>query len=231
MGSPHLTGPNAAYVAQLLEDYLDAPASVPPEWRRIFEADRAAPRAAETADTADVTGPVLHGNGAGTTAPAIAAVTPPEAEPAVDTVDTSLLGAVAAAMALVKAYRMHGHLAARLDPLGSEPMGDPALDETRLVPALTPDVQARIPASLLRLSVPGDTLLEALPRLREVYTGSSAYEIEHISDHAERVWLRKGIESTSAMADATAARSSSATGGVAGGSGGRGSGARSAVSG
>ena len=25
--------------------------------------------------------------------------------------------------------------------------------------------------------------------------GSSAYEIEHISDHAERVWLRKAIES------------------------------------
>ena len=49
--------------------------------------------------------------------------------------DEILLGAVAAAMALVKAYRMHGHLSARLDPLGSEPMGDPALDETRLVPA------------------------------------------------------------------------------------------------
>ena len=82
---------------------------------------------------------------------------------------TSLLGGVAAAMALVKAFRMHGHLAARLDPLGSEPMGDPALDETRLVPALTPELQARIPAALLRLYVPGDTLLEALPRLREVY--------------------------------------------------------------
>ena len=98
-------------------------------------------------------------------------------------------------MALVKAYRMHGHLAARLDPLGSEPMGDPALDETRLVPPLTPELQARIPASVLRLYVPGETLLEALPRLREVYMGSSAYEIEHISDHAERVWLRKAIES------------------------------------
>ena len=98
-------------------------------------------------------------------------------------------------MALVKAYRMHGHLAAHLDPLGSEPTGDPALDETRLVPSLTPELQARIPASLLRLSVPGETLLDALPRLREVYTGSIAYEIEHIADHAERVWLRKAIES------------------------------------
>ena len=64
---------------------------------------------------------------------------------------------------------MHGHLAARLDPLGSEPTGDPALDETRLDPPLTPELQARIPARLLRLYVPGETLLEALPRLREVY--------------------------------------------------------------
>ena len=102
--------------------------------------------------------------------------------------------AVAAAMSLVKAYRMHGHLNARLDPLGSEPMGDPALDETQLQPPLTPELQARIPSRLLRLSVPGDTLLEALPRLREVYTGTIAYEIEHISDHAERVWLRQAIE-------------------------------------
>ena len=98
-------------------------------------------------------------------------------------------------MALVKAYRTHGHLNARLDPLGSEPMGDPALDESRLRPPLTPELQARIPAKLLRLYVPGETLLEALPRLREVYTGTIAYEIEHISDHAERVWLRQAIES------------------------------------
>jgi 2-oxoglutarate dehydrogenase E1 component len=106
-----------------------------------------------------------------------------------------LLCGVAAAMALVKAYRTHGHLAAGLDPLGSEPVGDPALDETRLIPPLTPELQARIPASLLRTHVPGSTLLDALPHLREVYTGSIAYEIEHISDHAERVWLRKAIES------------------------------------
>ena len=49
--------------------------------------------------------------------------------------DETLLGGVAAAMALVKAHRMHGHLAARLDPLGSEPLGDPALDETTADPA------------------------------------------------------------------------------------------------
>jgi 2-oxoglutarate dehydrogenase E1 component len=184
MAGAEQSGLNAAYVAQLYADYLDAPASVPDEWRRIFEGNGGSPTIA-TAD-AQVVAPA--------TVP-----TPAEATRAAETapppVDAELLGGVAAAMALVKAYRMHGHLAARLDPLGSEPMGDPALDETRLHPPLTPELQARIPAKLLRLSVPGETLLEALPRLREVYTGSIAYEIEHISDHAERVWLRKAIES------------------------------------
>src|SRR5256714_3344962 len=98
-------------------------------------------------------------------------------------------------MALVKAVRMHGHLAARLDPLGSEPPGDPALEPERLVPRLTPELRARIPASLLRLYVGGETLADALPRLRETYCGTMAYEIEHISDHEERVWLRQAIES------------------------------------
>ena len=117
---------------------------------------------------------------------------PPAPEPALD---ETLLGGVAAAMALVKAHRMHGHLAARLDPLGSEPLGDPALDESRLIPPLTPELQARIPASVLRVHVPGETLAEALPALREVYCGTIAYELEHLSDHAERVWLRQAIES------------------------------------
>ena len=71
-------------------------------------------------------------------------------------------------MALVKAFRTHGHLAAQLDPLGSEPPGDPALEPERLIPKLTPELQARIPASLLRLYVEGETLADALPRLREI---------------------------------------------------------------
>ena len=57
---------------------------------------------------------------------------------------TDDLKAVAAAVALVRAYRSFGHLAARLDPLGSPPPGDPALDPEPL--GLTPEVMARIPA-------------------------------------------------------------------------------------
>ena len=106
--------------------------------------------------------------------------------------DAALLQAVQAATSVVKAHRMHGHLAARLDPLGSAPVGDPALDPATV--NLNDELMRRIPASVLRVAVPGDTFAEALPELRETYTGTIAYEIEHISDHEQRVWLRQAIE-------------------------------------
>jgi multifunctional 2-oxoglutarate metabolism enzyme len=107
--------------------------------------------------------------------------------------DEELLQAVQAATALLKAFRTHGHLAARLDPLGTEPEGDPALDPEPL--GLTPELMAQIPAKILRMAVPGATLADALPHLRETYCGTIAYEIEHIASHRQRVWLREKIES------------------------------------
>src|SRR6476661_2530692 len=178
-------GVNAGYARLLLDEYLDNPESVPPEWRALFESGesdlwRGLPGIARLLERL----PEANGQAAAV-----------EESPGGE-VDLELVGAVAAAMALVKAHRMHGHLAARLDPLGSEPVGDPAPDETRLIPQLTPELQERIPTSLLRVHVPGETLREALPNLREVYSGTMAYEIEHLSDHAERVWLRQAIESS-----------------------------------
>src|SRR2546423_697988 len=107
---------------------------------------------------------------------AAAARAPPRAEPAAApapaAADETLLGGIAAAMSLVKALRMHGHLAARLDPLGSEPVGDPALEPQRLEPKLTPELQARIPARLLRVNVAGDTPEDVLPKLQEPNYGT-----------------------------------------------------------
>ena len=206
-------GPNVGYARALLEEYLENPEAVPSEWQAVFESGEgdvleALPGLARLLETLRPDGdgaaaaqPPVRVGGPGEGAPGepggspATAEAPPVEAPAAPAVDQELLGAVAAAAALIKAHRMHGHLAASLDPLGSEPVGDPALEPELLVPKLTPELQVRIPSSILRVHVPGATLADVLPRLRETYCGTIAYEIEHISDHQERVWLRQAIES------------------------------------
>jgi 2-oxoglutarate decarboxylase len=119
--------------------------------------------------------------------------TPAPAAPAAADPSQELLAAVANAAALVSALRTHGHLAASLDPLGSPPRGDPALDPKSR--GLTTVLMAQIPSSLLHIHVPGPTLAEALAHLRETYCGTIAYQIEHIASHRQRRWLRETIES------------------------------------
>ncbi len=116
---------------------------------------------------------------------------PADHSPAGTTADD--LRHMAAAMALVGAYRLYGHLGAQLDPLGSEPPGDPALDPA--FHGLTPEIMERIPAAQLGVHLPGETLAEVLENLRRTYSGTIAYEVEHLSNHAERAWLRRVIES------------------------------------
>ncbi len=116
----------------------------------------------------------------------------PVAAPPPAAADEEMLQAVQAATSLLKAHRTHGHLAAKLDPLGREPEGDPALDPAPL--GLTPEVMSKIPSRILRMYVPGATLADALPHLRETYCGPIAYEIEHIASHQQRLWLRERIE-------------------------------------
>src|SRR5213080_4989952 len=189
-------GLNAGFASALLEQYLENPEAVPAEWRLLFESGASELVATHPGLARLVEQLHEDGNGhAAVTVPAPAPEPAPAAPAPAPVVDDELLGGVAAAMALVKAIRMHGHLAARLDPLGSEPVGDPALEPERLEPELTEALQRRIPARVLRTYVGGETLADVLPRLQETYCGTSAYELEHISDHEERVWLRQAIES------------------------------------
>jgi 2-oxoglutarate dehydrogenase E1 component len=188
MSVPEIDGLNAGFAELLLEEYLGNPDAVPPEWRALFEesADELVATHPGLQRLLDLASPVAdQGDGHAEVVAPAASVAP----------DAQLLGGVAAAMALVKAHRMHGHLAATLDPLGTPPHGDPSLEAERLIPSLTPELQARIPASVLRVYVDGETLADVLPRLQQRYCGTSAYEIEHISDHERRVWLRQAIES------------------------------------
>ncbi len=125
-------------------------------------------------------------------APTATAAVAPASAPA-GPVAPELLQAVQAASTFVSRVRSHGHLAARLDPLGTEPEGDPGLHPEAL--GLSPEIQARLPAAIFQMYVPGQTLADALPHLTETYCGTIAYEIEHIASHRQRVWLREHIES------------------------------------
>ncbi|HKG26929.1 MAG TPA: hypothetical protein VKB09_14865, partial [Thermomicrobiales bacterium] len=153
MTSHEVDGLNSGYARLLLDQYLENPHAVPEEWRRLFESghselvathpglarllqqlqENGASAPAETA----VAGPPQTA-----VAPAPAPAPAPAAEPTAPP-DDALLAGVAAGTALVKAFRTHGHLAAHLDPLGSEPVGDPALEPESL--GLTPEVMEQIP--------------------------------------------------------------------------------------
>ncbi len=121
-----------------------------------------------------------------------AAVTADEPVPAAATPaataapDEALLQAVQAATSVVKAHRMHGHLAATLDPLGSAPRGDPALDPETV--NLTPELMRRIPASVLRVAVPGETFADALPHLAgDLLRDDRVRDRAHLRPQAARV--------------------------------------------
>jgi 2-oxoglutarate decarboxylase len=137
-------------------------------------------------------GPITAAHPASASSPPLSSGAPAAAPGAPAKPNTELLQAVQAATSLLKAYRTHGHLAARLDPLGSEPKGDPALQPENV--NLTPELMSQVPAEILRIGVEGETLLEALPRMREAYCGTIAYQIEHLSSHQQRMWLRDMIE-------------------------------------
>ena len=116
--------------------------------------------------------------------------TPPRA---FEAYSDELLRAVAAGMAILSSYRRHGHLAATLDPLGTQPQADPALDWHSY--ALTPSIMSAIPAGMLRTKLRGDTLADIVNELRRTYGSTIAYEVEHIANIEQREWLRDYIES------------------------------------
>lgn len=106
------------------------------------------------------------------------------------------LSQAAAAAALAQGIRLFGHRGAQLDPLGSEPPGDPQLDYG--AHGLDEKTLEQLPAQVVGGPIaqqPGiETALQAIHRLEEIYEGTSGYEFAHVGDPAERVWLLAAVE-------------------------------------
>lgn len=157
-------GPNAGYVLELYERYLKDPASVDAVTRAAFEQWSPVQAASVEAPAPDVEGATPY----------------PVAH-------------VVAASALAHAIRERGHLGAHLDPLGSEPLGDPALLPETF--GITEADLAKLPPYVIGgHSAEGvSSALEAINALRAMYSGTISYEFDQVKSPVERGWLRDAV--------------------------------------
>ncbi len=124
-----------------------------------------------------------------------AAWSPETAAPAKDdvTLSRAQVASVVAASALARAIRERGHLGAHLDPLGSEPVGDPALlpETYRITDA---DLANLAPGVVGGHAAEGvSNALEAIQALRAMYSGTISYEFDQVKSPNERAWLRDAV--------------------------------------
>ena len=167
-------GVNAGYVLELYERYRQNPESVDPATREAFktwtptelEAELAGPR-----------GPAQPGP-----------------TPRADGAPVPDVHIIVGAVNLVSSIRRFGHLAARIDPLGSEPQGDPTLSPA--AHGITEDDLKRLPASLVGgpVAESSSNAYEAIEKLRRIYCSTTGFDISHVFVPEERTWLRHAFE-------------------------------------
>ncbi|MFO1203240.1 MAG: 2-oxoglutarate dehydrogenase E1 component [Tabrizicola sp.] len=211
--SSFLDGANADYVDQLAARHAADPNSVDPAWAEFFRAlgdsELDAKRAATgpswaRADwppqpvddlTAALTGewpqtPVKEAKAAGEK---IAAKAAEAGVPlSTDQIQRAVLDSIRALM-IIRAYRIRGHLAADLDPLGMTERGNhPELD-----PASYGFSEADMDRPIFIDNVLGLThasMREIIDILKRTYCGTFALQYMHISDPEQASWLKERIE-------------------------------------
>ncbi|HEX2911779.1 MAG TPA: 2-oxoglutarate dehydrogenase E1 component [Chloroflexia bacterium] len=168
-------GPNAGYALELYERYQQDPSSVDPATRAFFDNwQTVAPDQTPAYSPAPVTNQAQTMASSASTNPL-------------------LVTHVAAATALAHAIRERGHLGAHLDPLGTPPMGDPALQPEYY--GITDADLAQLPASIVggHAAEGAANAYEAIQRVREMYSGTISYQFDQVKGPAERAWLRDAV--------------------------------------
>ena len=205
MDEPLFDSSNAAYAQAMFEQYARNPESVPEAWRKLF-ADGGQRASAEGLFVPDQ----LNGfrGGAEASAPAAPAVAPAprmapsEVLPGLESAAHShsdaaehlrrALPMISRAAALIQAFRDHGHQLARIDPLGSEPMGHPQLNPA--FHGTTMEELALIPSTFLLDDDQERSVADALDELKAIYADTMGYEFEHVDDHNKVDWLWEQVE-------------------------------------
>ena len=189
-GTTFLSGNNAGFIAELYARFLDDPGSVDESWRRFFAEiadDPAAVRAEQQGPSWGHPLPAIITNGKERGAAWQAAAAPLPEVSRQETIDSIR------ALNLIRAYRVRGHFAADLDPLG--------LDKRRPHPELDYRNWGFGEADLDReifinnvLGRESATLREILDLLRRTYCGKIGVEYMHIQAPEERTWIQEKFE-------------------------------------
>jgi 2-oxoglutarate dehydrogenase E1 component len=203
-----LYGANAAFVEDLYARWAENPGSVEPSWAAFFatlsdQADQVK-RAAQDPSWTPRQAPALRPEWLSaidgqwpTVAPAVEAKMTKAIEAkapgtSAEAVRAATLDSLRAIM-MIRAYRMRGHLAANLDPLGLEPKAS--------APELEPSTYGFSEADYDRpifldfvLGLETSTIREILSILRRTYADNVGVQYMHISDPTEKAWLQERIE-------------------------------------
>ncbi|UZJ76934.1 2-oxoglutarate dehydrogenase E1 component [Fictibacillus sp. KU28468] len=163
-------GPNLGYVIELFEQYSADPNSVDEELRKQFEEWGPPPSSDEANQDA--------GTSLSQQAPSGVSVSK-----------------IVAASKLAENIRTYGHLAAEIHPLEEVSKEIKLLNPSHY--GLSEADLKTIPASLIWTEAPRDVQngLEAIKRLKDIYTKSMAYEFSHVHVEEEHNWLNNMVES------------------------------------
>ncbi len=163
-------GPNSGYVLELYERYLHNPSSVDHSTKKIFDSWK----------------PLTNG--------ADGSPGPAHFDLNIDSSADAYIQKSVSVSNLARSIRAHGHMGSKIDPLGSQPPGDPTLDPE--MHDLTDKDLMNLPAGLVGWPTAESVsnAYEGINKLREIYSSTIGYNYDHIYNADERKWLREAIE-------------------------------------
>ncbi len=187
----HFFGDNIKFIEELYQQYLDNPEAVDASWHEVFE---------------DYDGVPPNGDSPHFRPRSIFAGAQPsgaaDGEPVyIDKLEGTKVrtpgrtkGFAASVEAMVRAFRLHGHLVANIDPLGRDRRTAPPELDPSSYGFTKSDMKSQVHYEPLFGSekVTVETLID---RLHDLYCGHIGVEYQNIPGSEARTWLRDQIES------------------------------------
>ena len=182
--SAHLSGGNAAYVEELYELYLHDPNAVPEEWRTYFQK-----LPAEGSTATDVAHSTIRDHFV------LLAKNQRRAQPvSAGSVSSEHEKKQVEVLRLIQAYRMRGHQAAQLDPLGLWQRPAPADLSINHYGLTNADLDTTFRAGDLFIGKEEASLREIHEALQQTYCRTIGAEFTHITDSEQRHWFQHRLE-------------------------------------